>query len=94
MKFFEFREEPEKPEIIIPPKPKVVTRVPKHFDREKVFNSSGYTFQYRGKIYECIGEDKDFQIVQFRYIVEIQEWQTMDNRVSNQLTFGPIIKEI
>ena len=94
MKFFEFREESEKPEIITPPKSTAVTRVPKHFDREKVFNSSGYTFQYRGKTYECIGEDKDFQIIQFRYIVDVQDWQTMNNRITNQLIFGPNIKEI
>lgn len=64
------------------------------YDRDKVFNQPGHQFKYGGKVYECIGEDKDFQITQFRFITEVADWVTMRNRITNQTRFGPNIKEI
>lgn len=53
-----------------------------------------YRFEFGGKTYECIGEDKDFQIRQFRYAIETKQWQTIRNRITNQLLWGPNLKEI
>ena len=53
-----------------------------------------YQFKYRGKTYECIGEDKDFDIEQFKFIIETRDWVTMGNRIINQLKWGPNIKQI
>ena len=53
-----------------------------------------YTFKYRGKTYECIDEDRDFQIGQFKFIIETQDWVTMENRIVNQLKWGPSLKII
>ena len=53
-----------------------------------------YTFKYRGKTYECIGENKDFDIEQFKFIIETRDWVTMGNRIINQLKWGPNIKQI
>lgn len=53
-----------------------------------------YRFEFGGKTYECIGEDKDFQIKQFRYAIETKQWQTIKNRITNQLLWGPNLKEI
>jgi len=57
-------------------------------------NHNQYQFKFRNKTYECIGEDKDFQIIQFKYIIEIQDWSTMKNRILNQTMHGPSLKEI
>lgn len=53
-----------------------------------------FQFHFKGKTYECIGEDKEFQIKQFNYCIEIQDWVTLKNRITNQLKWGPNIKEI
>ena len=53
-----------------------------------------YQFKYRGKTYECIGENKDFDIEQFKFIIETRDWVTMGNRIINQLKWGPNIKQI
>ncbi len=55
---------------------------------------SEYRFTYRGKVYECIGEDKDFQIRQFKFAIKDKQWLTIENRIKNQLLWGPNIKEI
>jgi len=93
-KFFDFGEEPEKKVVIKTPKKVESNRVPKTFNREKVFNTTGYTFKFAGNTYECIGDDKDFQITQFRFCIEVQDWITIKNRIRNQLKFGPNIKKI
>jgi DNA-directed RNA polymerase subunit L len=93
-KFFDFGEVPEKQVVIKSPVKVENSRVPESFNREKVFNTPGYTFTYGGTLYECIGEDKDFQITQFRFCIEIQDWVTIKNRIRNQLLFGPNIKEM
>ena len=51
-----------------------------------------YQFKFKNEIYECIGEDKDFQIIQFRFAIEDKQWTTVKNRISNQLMWGPNIK--
>ena len=94
-KFFDFGEEQEKKPAVIKTPIKVESkRVTNSFDREKVFNTPGYTFKYGGKTYECIGEDIDFQIIQFRFAIEDRQWITLKNRIANQLRFGPNIKEV
>lgn len=53
-----------------------------------------HQFKFRGIIYECIGDDMDFQILQFNHIINTSDWTTMENRIINQLLFGPRIKKI
>jgi hypothetical protein len=53
-----------------------------------------HQFQFKGKVYECIGEDRDWQITQFRFAIEDKQWVTLKNRITNQLKWGPNIKEI
>jgi len=53
-----------------------------------------HQFRFNGKVYECIGEDKDWQITQFKFAIEDQQWVTLNNRINNQLLWGPNIKEI
>ena len=47
--------------------------------------SDFYQFKFKNKVYECIGEDKDWQITH-------KQWTTVKNRISNQLMWGPNIK--
>ena len=56
--------------------------------------SKKHQFKYRGKTYECIDEDRDFQIGQFKFIIKTQDWVTMENRIVNQLKWGPSLKII
>jgi hypothetical protein len=56
--------------------------------------SKKYQFTYKGKTYECIGENKDFDIEQFNILIEWEDWITISNRITNQLKWGPNIKEI
>ena len=53
-----------------------------------------YQFKFKNKVYECIGEDKDWQITQFRFAIEDKQWTTVKNRIINQLLWGPNIREI
>jgi hypothetical protein len=53
-----------------------------------------HQFEFNGKVYECIGEDKDWQITQFRFAIKDQQWVTLNNRINNQLLWGPNIKEV
>ena len=54
-----------------------------------------FQFQFKGKTYECIGLDKEFQIIQFKYCIEVYDWITLKNRITNQLKWhGPSLKEI
>ena len=48
-----------------------------------------YQFEYKGNVYECIGEDRDFHICNFNYCIEIQDWVTLKNRITNQLMWHP-----
>ena len=53
-----------------------------------------YQFRFKNKVYECIGEDREFQITQFRFAIKDKQWITVKNRIINQLKWGPNIKEI
>ena len=53
-----------------------------------------FQFSYRGKIYECVGDDKEFQIHNFKFAIEDKQWTTVENRITNQLKFGPVLIEI
>ena len=55
-------------------------------------NNKFYQFKFKNQVYECIGEDKDWQITQFRFAIEDKQWTTVKNRISNQLMWGPNIK--
>lgn len=56
---------------------------------------NNYQFVFEGKTYECIGEDKDFQIEQFRFAIKDRQWVTVKNRIINQLKWhGPSLREI
>jgi hypothetical protein len=43
-----------------------------------------FQFKFKNKIYECVGEDREFQIMQFKYLVEVQDFVTLKNRIINQ----------
>jgi len=58
-------------------------------------NSKFYQFTFKGKTYECVGEDREFQIKQFKFAIKDKQWQTVKNRITNQLLWhGPSLKEI
>ena len=57
-------------------------------------NHPEYQFTYNGKTYECVGEDKDFDIEQFRFAIKDKQWVTVQNRITNQLKWYSNIKEI
>jgi hypothetical protein len=57
-------------------------------------STSKYQFTYKGKTYECIGENKDFDIEQFRFALKDKQWVTVQNRIINQLKWYSNIKEI
>ena len=48
-----------------------------------------YQFKYKGKTYECCGEDKDLQIRNFNHCIKTRDWGTMKNRIKNQLRWYP-----
>ena len=56
--------------------------------------TSKYQFMFRGKIYECIGDNRDFQIDQFNFAIESKQWSVVEDRVNNQLMWGPLLKEV
>mgnify|MGYP006445898647 FL=1 len=53
-----------------------------------------YQFRFKNKVYECIGENKEFDIEQFKFAIKDKQWVTVKNRIINQLKWGPNIKEI
>ena len=53
-----------------------------------------YQFKYRGKTYECIGDDKDFQIEQFKFLLESRDYTTLKNRIVNQTVAWNCLIEI
>ena len=53
-----------------------------------------YIFQFRGKRYECISETRDFDIMQFNTLIEWKDYNTIKNRIVNQLKWGPNIREV
>ena len=54
-----------------------------------------YQFKFKNKVYECIGEDREWQIEQFRFAIKDRQWVTVKNRIINQLIcHGPSLREI
>ncbi len=54
-----------------------------------------YQFKFKNKVYECIGEDREWQIKQFRFAIEDKQWTTVKNRIINQLKWhGPSLREV
>ena len=53
-----------------------------------------YVFQFKGKRYECISETRDFDIIQFNTLIEWKDYNTIKNRIVNQLMWGPNIREV
>ena len=60
----------------------------------KTIKLNKYQFRFKNKVYECIGENKEFDIEQFRFAIKDKQWLTVSNRIINQLKWGPNIKEI
>ena len=60
-----------------------------------------HSFKFKNKIYQltdkweetCLNDSKDFQIDQFKYLLRVRDYVTMENRVNNQIKFG-FLKEI
>lgn len=53
-----------------------------------------YQFKYRGKTYECIDVDKDFQIKQFKFLLETGDYVTLENRILNQMKCWDALIEV
>jgi hypothetical protein len=59
------------------------------------------SFKFQGRTYEftdlweetCLNDSAAFQLEQFQYLVSIGEFNTLTNRINNQLKFG-YLKEI
>lgn len=55
-----------------------------------------HSFRFKNTIYEltdmweetCLNDSKDFQMVQFNYLLEVKDFITMENRVNNQILLG------
>lgn len=41
-------------------------------------------FKFKGEIYECIGEGKEFQHEQFQFLLKEKDYVTLKNRIINQ----------
>lgn len=54
------------------------------------------TISFKGKTYAftdkweetCINDSKQFQLEQFKYLEEVKDYVTFENRINNQLKFG------
>jgi hypothetical protein len=58
-------------------------------------------FSYRGKVYqldpkfmdeEMLNTSLSFQYDQFMYLIKVQDWVTLENRITNQLKWGGLIE--
>jgi len=60
-----------------------------------------HSFIFKNKLYQltdkweetCSNDSKDFQMDQFNYLLEIKEYNTLENRINNQIMLG-YLKEI
>ena len=48
-----------------------------------------YQFSFKGSIYECIGEDRHFNFSNLQYAISVGDWETLQNRITNQLMWYP-----
>lgn len=54
------------------------------------------SFKFKGKKYEftdkweetCLNDSKQFQLEQFKYLLETHDYTTLENRIINQIKFG------
>jgi hypothetical protein len=53
-----------------------------------------YRFKYKGKTYECIGDDRDFQIEQFKFCLKTRDYITLKNRIINQMVAWNTLIEV
>tara|TARA_R110000868_G_scaffold1452_12_gene11464 strand:- start:6 stop:251 length:246 start_codon:yes stop_codon:yes gene_type:complete len=61
-----------------------------------IYSMDKHSFKFKNKIYEltdmweetCINDSKDFQMEQFNYLLKIKDYDTMKNRIINQLMLG------
>ena len=55
-----------------------------------------FKFKFRGKTYQltdkweetCLNDSKEVQLQQFKYLQSIGDYETMKNRIINQIKFG------
>ena len=55
---------------------------------------NSYQFKFKGQVYECIGENKEFDYSQFMYAIDTKQWSVIKNRIVNQLMWGPLLKKV
>lgn len=60
----------------------------------KKFGFKGKTYQLDPKFFDesMLNTSLEFQYDQFMYLIEVQDWVTMDNRITNQLRHGGLIQ--
>jgi hypothetical protein len=59
------------------------------------------SFKFKGRLYAltdkweetCLNDSKEFQLEQFKYLIETKDYTTLENRIINQEKFG-YLKEI
>jgi hypothetical protein len=58
-------------------------------------------FTYKGKEYQLdpkfldesvLNNSSEFQFLQFTYLIETHDWDTLENRINNQLKHGGLIE--
>jgi hypothetical protein len=55
-----------------------------------------YCFKFKKIIYEltdkweetCVNDSKDFQMEQFKYLLKVHDYLTVENRIINQIMLG------
>jgi hypothetical protein len=55
-----------------------------------------FTFKFKGKTYQltdkweetCVNDSKAFQMLQFNHLLKVKDYETMKNRVNNQIMLG------
>jgi hypothetical protein len=55
-----------------------------------------HCFKFKNKFYQltdkweetCINDSKDFQMEQYEYLISVQDYLAVENRIINQVSFG------
>lgn len=60
---------------------------------KSIFNYKGQTYQLDPKFYDegMLNTSIGFQYKQYMYLIEVQDWVTLQNRITNQLKWGGLI---
>jgi hypothetical protein len=60
----------------------------------KAINYRGKTYQLDPKFHDesMLNSSMGFQYDQFMYLIETQDWVTLENRIINQLKWGGLIE--